>query len=262
MEPNPSFGNLTIYSINSQPWNIDAVMAGALKLDVTFTVSVLNETRIVPSTVYMGHDSEYLYVGGQFHGMYLNPNDYGNAAFANLFGILFDVTDNGQLTFPEAASLFGDSLWQNASLEFNEAVWTFDDLLWWKMPSEKAPEWNMQIDFYSPKAEPAFAEKDTAAEYDNVTGTLAVLCSRYLWCPGNSLTNAFQMKPGERWVVGFMLMLGYASEENLFTGSSLATWPEGYSFDSNDSSSWPKLVIDLTKEPATFSGQTARGSES
>jgi hypothetical protein len=254
MEPNPSVANLTVYSLNSQPWDIDAVMAGALKLNMTFTINLPNETRIVPSTVYLGHDSQYLYVGGQFQGMYLNPNDYDGAAFANMFGILFDVTDNGTLTFPEAGSLFGDSLWQNASLQFNEAAWSFDDVLWWKIPWEIAPTWNLQSDFYSPKAEPAFAEKDTAAEYDNLTGTLTVLFSRYLWCPANSLTNAFQMRPGERWVMGFMLILGYASTGNLFTGGSLVTWPEGYSFESSDSSWWPKLVIDLTNPPATYPG--------
>jgi predicted secreted protein len=256
MEPNPSVGNLTIYSINSEPWDIDTVMAGALTLDMTFTVSVLNQTRIVPSTVYLGHDSEYLYIGGQFHGMYLNPNDYDNAALENMFGMLFDVTDKGQLAFPEAGSLFGDCLWQNASLQFNEAAWTFDDVFWWNTG------WHLQRDFYPNESEPAFAEKDTAAEYDNVTGTMTVLFSRYLWCRGNSLTNAFQMKPGERWVIGFMLMLGYSNGGNVFTGGCLATWPEGYSFESNDSSSWPKLVIDLTNQPATFPGQTTPRTES
>jgi hypothetical protein len=266
MEPNPSVGNLTIYSINSEPWDIDTVMAGALTLNMTFTVNVLNETRIMPSTVYLGHDADYLYIGGQFHNMYTNPTDNGNTTYPNVFGILFDVMNNGQLTFPEAGSLFSDYLFENASLQFNDATWSFDDLLWWRIPWEQAPKWCLQFDYYSNEAEPAFAEKDTAAEYDNVTGTLTVLFSRYLWCPGNSLTNAFQMKPGERWVVGFMLMTGYTDENALFTGSAgpggfLATWPEAYSFDSNDSSSWPKLVIDLTKQPATFPGQTgASGS--
>ena len=261
MEPNPSVANVTLYSINSQPWNIDTVMAGALKLDMAFTVTVLNETRIIPSTVYLGHDADYLYVGGQFHDMYRNPTDNGSSTFANVFGILFDVTDNGQLTFPEAGSVLGDYLFENASLQFNDATWTFDDLFWGRVAGEQTPIWNLQSDYYSPKAEPAFAEKDTAAEYDNVTGTLTVLFSRYLWCPGNSLTNAFQMKRGERWVMGFMLMIGYMNEYALLPGPAgpggfLATWPEAYSFESNDSSSWPKLVIDLTNQPATFPGQT------
>jgi hypothetical protein len=74
MGPNPSVGNLTLYSINSQPWDIDIVMAGALKLDIPFTISMLNETCIMLSTAYLSHDSDYLYVGGQFHDVYRNSS--------------------------------------------------------------------------------------------------------------------------------------------------------------------------------------------
>jgi hypothetical protein len=236
-------------------------MAGALKLDMTFTINVLNQTRVIPSTVYLGHDADYLYVGGQFHNMYRNPTDNGSTTYPNVFGILFDVINKGQFTFPEAGSLVSDYLFPDASLQFNAASWTFEDLFWGTVTGDQTPGWQLQIDFYWPKGEPAFAEKDMAAEYDNVTGTLTVLFSRYLCQPGNSLTNAFQMKPGERWVMGFMLMMGYTNENAVFAGPAsrggfLATWPEGYSFESNDSSSWPKLVIDLTKQPATFPGQT------
>jgi hypothetical protein len=139
----------------------------------------------------------------------------------------------------------------------------YEDLLWWSPPEVGAPEWNMQRDFYQPKGEPAFSEKDIAAEYDNVTGTVTILFSRYLWCSANSLTNAFQMRPGERWVMGFMLMLGYGNGASLFPGpfspgAFLGTWPEGYSDVSNDSSWWPKLAIDLSNPPATYPSTTSQ----
>jgi len=42
------------------PWNIECVMPGALKLDITFNLHTPNGTRVISSTVCLGHDLEYL----------------------------------------------------------------------------------------------------------------------------------------------------------------------------------------------------------
>ena len=50
---------------------------------------------------------------------------------------------------------------------------------------------------------------DGTSEYDNSTRTVTMLFSRLLSCPGNVECNAFQMRGGERWVMGFILELKF-----------------------------------------------------
>ena len=71
MQPNPSISVLKTYQSNPYgppPFNVDSVMANALKLNMTFNITVSSGPRVIPSTVYLGHDEHYLYVGGEFRG--------------------------------------------------------------------------------------------------------------------------------------------------------------------------------------------------
>ena len=254
MKPNPSIEQLNIYSVDSPPWYIEPVMMNALTLDATFIIRLPSENRTIKGTIYVGHDFDYLYVGAKLRGMYKNPTrtppePLGNATFANLFVLMFDVANKGQLSFPEAGTLTGVFLFDNANWH-TQAGWGSDDLLWWKS------NWTVSEDYYQPKGQPAFSLRNMAVEYDNSTGTLILLFSRYLRQPGNSQVNAFQMRQGERWVVKFLVSAGYQKEGYLWT-DYLVCWPKPYLYNSPDSSWWPKLVIDLTNPPQKIPGQTS-----
>jgi len=241
-------------SIHDLYWthNIDAVMANALKLSMTFTITMWdNSTRVIPSTVYLGHDSEFLYVGGKFVGMHSNPASelYGWTS-ANDFKILLDVTNTGVLTSPEAGSAFAvyisvpqDDL---SSHSWHDMVWVYDPdtykhMMW--MPAE-----NLNQGTEGPFA---YSTAEHAELYDNSTGTVTMLFSRYLSKPEITNIDALQMKPGERWVMGFLLELEYQKGlDNRVDG-----WPQAtYGVWSNDSSWWPKLAIDLGNPPSTYPG--------
>jgi hypothetical protein len=93
-----------------------------------------------------------------------------------------------------------------------------------------------------------------AAEYDNATGTLAILYSRHL-SDASYYQNSIQIHPGQRWVMGFVLELGLWNFAGVPYTDYVGDWPGPvYPYLSNDSSWWPKLVIDLTKPPATYPG--------
>jgi hypothetical protein len=240
MQPYPYFGEI------HDPFNIDSIMADALKLNMTFHIDIPNGTRVIPSTVYLGHDSKYLYVGGKFVGMYSNPASVpGVETEPNRFHIYFDVVNDGVLKTPEAGSGFAvmidvpeetlsggeclDMFWQYAEYPYNHMIW---------MPAENYLMTRGGQPFYSAAAK--------AQEYDSSTGAVTILFARYLNRRGIENIDALQMRPGERWVMGFLLELEYQKElANMVDG-----WPRNiYPYMSDDSSWWPKLVIDLTNPP-------------
>jgi hypothetical protein len=256
MSPNPSISTLLGIPLDQLPWNLDTAMAGALRLDMTFTIPVPGQTRVVPSTVYIGHDAEYLYVGGSFSGIGPDPNSNAQGGYPDYFNILFDVANSGVLTFPEAGSTmsvdvsppgakplphgwYQDDVWRNYIDVVHRAAWDFADST----------------------GMTALTVGSMAAEYDNSTGTLVIIFSRHLSL-ASYYKNSLQMSPSERWVMGFVLELGLW---NILWNSPgipytdyVGDWPRNvYPYISNDSSWWPKLVIDLTKPPAKFPGQTS-----
>ncbi len=234
------------------PWNVDTAMAGALRLDVTFNITARNETRLVPSTLYLSHDTEYLYIGGEFRQMFTNPASGSNLTLPNYLQLLLDTNNDGILKFPETGSRlsvlvydnswrttgwYRDLVWVDYSKFFHRAIWTFGD------------------DYYTEylsKTPPNGACSKAVAEYDNSTGTMTILFARDLQHPENAEINALQMRPGERWTMGFLLELGYAT---WYEGLSdfVDGWPQNvYPYLSNDSSWWPKLVIDLANPPTNM----------
>ncbi|MGQ9461427.1 MAG: hypothetical protein ACUVRA_09415 [Candidatus Bathyarchaeaceae archaeon] len=247
MRPNPSIETLKAMM---QHWNVDNVMIGALRLNISFsiTITIRNETRVVPSSVYLGHDMDYLYIGGKFTGMFTNPASEPNCMLPNYFNILFDVDSDGKLAFPESGSRL-------SVLVFNDTWMTsgwYHDLLWTTGENEFHHSiWGFAEDYYFPKAQPAMAFGGGFAEYDDLTGTLAIIFSRNLRLPAISEVNALQIRPGERWTLGFLLELGFARYSEL--SDFVDGWPQKiYPYLSNDSSWWPKLVIDLTNPPPEF----------
>jgi hypothetical protein len=255
MRPNPSIQDLLRVPLDQLPWTLDAVMAGALRLDVTFRIAMPSGTRVIPSTVYLGHDADYLYMGGRFSGIGPNPFSNPQAGYPDYFDIKFDVANDGVLTFPEGGSMmevvvslpgpgtpphgwntrlfwsYLDEVWRNYIAAVGRAAWDFADA------------YGMTVNTVG----------EMAAEYDNSTGTLVIISSRHLWRAGY-YTNSFQMRPGERWVMGFLLELGLANPNNGANGHPVYGdyvdgWPiNTYPYLSNDSSWWPKLVIDLTSQ--------------
>jgi hypothetical protein len=252
MAPNPSIDEL---NQNPQlpgqppPFDLDVVMANALKLSMTFNISVPDGSRVVPGTVYLGHDSNYLYIGGEFVGMHTDPaSDPKVEILPNYFQILFDVANDGTLYQPESGSRLSVFITPQGTW-----MWGYHDMMWTYLSAVQRTGWDLAENFYFPKAQPASALANVAVEYDNSTGTLTVLFSRYLRCPLNSAANALQMKPDERWTMGFLVELGYATHISTF-GDYVDGWPRNiYPYLSNDSSWWPKLVIDLTNPAPSFS---------
>jgi hypothetical protein len=263
MEPSPSIAVLRTYAQNPYgppPFNIDSVMQGALKLSMTFNISIAGGNRIIPSTVYLGHDMNYLYVGGEFRGMGLNPNNSPNVTLPNYLSIFFDVNNNGKLTFPEAGS-------QLPVFVYND-TWTtgglYHDLLWDDyVETLHRASWTFAENYCSPNAPPGMTLASGFAEYDNPTGTLTVIFARFLRLPVMSGLDALQMRPGERWVMGFVVELGFGRwVSSGAMADNVDGWPQKiYPFLSDDSSWWPKLVIDLTNPPKTIPGQATPGVE-
>jgi hypothetical protein len=200
MRPNPSIKELNLHAqqpYGPPPFNIDSVMANALKLSMTFNISMADGTRrIIPSTVYLGHDMNYLYVGGEFRGMGLNPYRDPSHDFANFFNILFDVDNDGKLTFPEAGS-------QLPVFVYND-TWTtgglYHDLLWDNYVNQLGrPCWIYAEDYCFPSAPRGMTMANGFSEYDNSTGTLTIIFARCLRLLVISGLDALQMRLGERW---------------------------------------------------------------
>jgi len=264
MRPNPSVDALAQILPWERPWDLDAAMSGAWKITTTFRIAVPSGTRVIPSTVYLGHDAEYLYVGGRFSGMGTNPNSNAAEEYMNFFYILFDVAGDGVLSFPESGSDLGvivpvktepqDAGWHTRlALGYEDNVWQ-DDMSMYR-PAETKGGWN----FAENIGMHIYTVGNAAAEYDNSTGTLVILFSRHLSRPGYYTTNALQMKPEECWVMGFLLELGFSNLAGP-TGDPYADyvdgWPQkGYPYLSNNASWWPKLAIDLSNPPPPFQQQ-------
>jgi hypothetical protein len=245
--PDPS---IEILMAAMNPWNVDTVMAGALQLNMTFHIITRNETRLVPSTLYLSHDAKYLYIGGEFRGMFMNPASGSNLTLPNYFQLLLDTNNDGMLKFPETGSrlsvlVYGNSwrtsgwyrdlVWVDYSNFFHRAIWMFGDDYY---------------DEYLSKPPPTVACSGAVSEYDNSTGTLTILFARNLRLPEIANIDALQMRPGERWTMGFLLELGYATWYGPMS-DFVDGWPRNvYPYLSNDSSWWPKLVIDLANPPA------------
>jgi hypothetical protein len=256
MRPNPSIKELNLHAqqpYGPPPFNIDSVMANALKLNMPFNISIAGDTRVIPSTVYLGHDSDYLYVGGKFCGMGMNPFD---TALPDYLSMFFDVANTGVLKQPESGFRFSDYIYQHWT-----GVSILHDMLWVDyVAQDRRASWLLAENYYTDLR--VISITDGTKEYDNSTGTVTILLSKLLSCPGDAEVNALQMRPGERWVMGFLIELGYVTDIGSF-GDYVDGWPRNiYPYLSNDSSWWPKLVIDLTNPPAATSGQTSPGTNS
>lgn len=263
MSPSPSIEELNLHPqlpYGPPTFNIDAVMTSALKLSMTFNIVISNGTRTVPSTVYLGHDSDYLYVGGKFVGMYTNPANIPNDGIGgNFFQILFDVNHDGLLKTPEGGSKTSVCLYQErpGGLFYYDMVWIgrsdYDN---------GRPYWEMSDNLESIGIHvQALATIDAAAEYYNSTGTVSVLFARLLRLPSISEVDALQMRLGERWVMGFLIELGFETQIGVFQ-DYVDGWPnKTYPYLSNNSSWWPKLAIDLSNPPATYPGAGLQACE-
>ena len=243
MKPYPYFGQIP------DPFNIDSVMTGALRLNITFHIDTPNGTRMIPSTVYLGHDSKYLYVGGKFVGMHSNPASvpYGDTQ-PNCFQIYFDVANDGVLKTPEAGSGFA----VNIDVPQETLVGgTWADMMWAYAAGnyKRMTWWAADLYLETRGGQSTFSMSAHVQEYDSSTGTVTILFARFLNRPGMENINALQMRAGERWTMGFILELKYQKElANMVDG-----WPRNiYPYLSDDSSWWPKLVIDLANPPANM----------
>jgi hypothetical protein len=238
-------------SINQLPWNFDVsvVMKGALKLEMTFTIDLPNGTRSISSEIYLSHDSTCLYIAGRFVGVYSNPFSVPNGTtLPDFFQIMFDVPNDGVLKPPESGSRLSMFIYPDGA-----KIWGYHDVTWQYAPGYDRSVFWLADNLVPPPSVLAWGST-FAKEYDNTTGTLTEVFSRFLNCSGNSDVNALQMQLGERWVMGFVLELGYATWSPGF-GDYVDGWPRNiYPFLSNDSSWWPKMVIDLTNPPTTYLG--------
>ena len=261
MRPSPSIKDLSSQypqlPYAPPPFNVDKVMDGALKLEMTFTIVIYpGFTRVVPSTIYLGHDADYLYVAGKFTGMYDNPlsgSGYGqqNAIMPNVFNLLFDVNGDGVLEYPESGSTLAAYIYQNRA-----GTVMYIDEIWAYTPDIEHECFNQAEYYYSAVLhKPGVSSGGhLGGEYDNSTGTVSVIYERLLRTPDNAETNGLQIQLGERWTMGFVLELGYANNNKAY-GSYMDGWPRNiYPYLSNDSSWWPKMVIDLTSPPSTYPG--------
>lgn len=255
MKPSPPIEELEQQIPGSPPpFDTALVMDGALKLNMIFRIDIPGGIRVVPSTVYLGHDSNYLYVGGEFTGMYTNPASTPNGTTVpNYFAIFFDVDNDGLLKQPESGSRLSSFI----EIPRLTGARFYHDMMWLDYSrSYKHGAWILADNYYEQdlnRVQPAFSVVEMIDEYDNSTGTLTMLFSRFLRLPANSEVNALQMRAGERWVMGFHLEIGYAL--NAEPGTDYVDgWPQKtYPYTSDDSSWWPKLVIDLTDPPPEFS---------
>jgi hypothetical protein len=259
MQPYPSIRELNLNG--QQPYgpptfDINSVMSNALKINMTFRISTPGGMRVVPSTLYLGHDSDYLYVGGEFRGIGMNPASNAEQTLPDCLEMFFDVTGSGVLRQPESGFRFSayvlpqwngmwiyhDQLWANYVNEYGRASW---------LPAD------YYYDCYIGKPQTVWSDGGGIKGYENSTETLTIILSKFLSCPGNSEVNALQMRPGERWVMGFLTQVGFITDTGEFE-DLVDGWPTNiYPYLSNDSSWWPKMVIDLANPPSTISGQTA-----
>jgi hypothetical protein len=256
MRPNPPISELRLQEpYGPPPFDIDSVMASALKISMTFNISIPGGTRIIPSTVYLGHDLDYLYVGGKFRGMGMNPVSTANETLPNCLSMYFDVADNGVLEQPESGFRFSAFIFQKLT-----GLWIYHEELWVNNVEEYGRAAWVPSDNYYPSYLPS-SIGNGIKEYDNSTETVTTLLSKQLSCPGNAAVNALQMKPGERWVMGFIIELEYITDTSDW-GDYVDGWPRNiYPYLSNDASWWPKLLIDLTNPPQTIPGQTTSGTK-
>jgi len=160
------------------------------------------------------------------------------------------VANDGVLTAPESGSrpcVYVDR--ERVSL------WIYHDAVWFYVPMFRRAAWILSDNYYEMflnKPQPADAVEGGIGEYDNSTGTVTMLFSRLLRLPDNIEANALQMRPGERWIMGFLLELGYMTNTGTFT-DYVDGWPnKTYPYMSDDASWWPKLVIDLTNPQPTY----------
>lgn len=257
MTPTQSPSALNAIPLQSQPWNLSAAMLGSLRLDVSFNIVLPNGTRSVSSTIFLGHDFNLLYVGGIFRGVYSNPTsswDSNHSNFhapANYLKVLFDPDNDGVLNAPESGSGpyaflacpfnpsqcgLGSNGWGSGEL-----VAGYVDLAWVNYVKEYG---HGIFDLASNVCNQPSTVAGLAEEYNYITGDLVVFFARRLDQP-NSCANGLQIQAGERWVMGFLLELGYANEAAPLTDYT-AGWPlKAYPYLTNAASSWPKLVIDL-----------------
>jgi len=243
MKPSSSFEELRAKTMLRGTFDVDAAMANALKINMTFRIDMWDgTTRVIPSTVYLGHGSQYLYVGGKFVGMGSNPMSDANSSEPECFQVLFDATNKGVLETPESGSMFGvnvrvpdDTLW----------IWQYHDVVWvYDSTQYKHMMWMPSDNYYSGHI--PVSMEDEACGYENSTGTVTVLFSRFLRLDNTGIN---MIRPGERWVLGFLFELWYQKElDNRVDG-----WPQKtFGVWSSNSSWWPKMVIDLTNPPSTY----------
>jgi len=248
MKPNPPFQQLP----NS--FSIDAVMANALRISITFKIDMWDGSkRVIPSMIYLGHDSQYVYVGGKFVGMHSNPASVPNGwTQPNVFSIYFDVANSGTLTTPEAGSRMSVTIdvpqETLAAESWSDMMWIYEPVTYKHMMWMPTNNYLRSIG----QGQTVFSTAYHAADYDNSTGTLTMLFARSLSRPEIANINALQMKAGERWVMGFLIELEFQSTT---IDDRADGWPRTtFGVWSNDSSWWPKLAIDLSNPPATYTG--------
>jgi hypothetical protein len=136
-----------------------------------------------------------------------NSSEHPGWIEPNYLEIFFDVANDGVLAFPESGSGFGVNIDKETNWRTN-MISSVEDMVWTNYKSvSKSARWVFAIDVGMNVRTWGLAD----AQYDNSTGTLIFIFSRYLWKPGYYTSNALQMRPGERWVMGFLLELGYAT---------------------------------------------------
>lgn len=258
MTSTESIASLYATPPQAQPWNLTAAMRGSLTLDITFNIALPNGTRIVHSTIFLGHDLNLLYIGGIFRGMYSNPNSHTNPDGSydvppNYLKMLVDVNNDGVLKAPESGSdpvVFVPCLFDPSRCGLGSGGWGsidtfpgYDDLAW----VNYVPEYRHGgFDLTSHICLQPSTLAGIATEYNYSSGDLVIVFAKRLSQP-NSCADGLQMRSEERWVVGFLFELGYAKEAPL--SDYVSGWPiTAYPYLSTDSSSWPKLAIDLANQ--------------
>ncbi len=233
------------YGVEDIPWDIDVVMADALKLNITFKIKIPNSTIVVPSLIYLGHDMELLYIGVKSVGiLHQNTTAFLPNYLKVIFDVFFDADNDGKLTFPETGSRLWVFIYNNSILGWAAMDWVWTDYDGWS-----------NIDCCYAGVVPAKTCKDMLVDHDNQTGTITILYSRFLRRSEIAEVNTMQIKIGERYVMGFLIGLGFQTEEPnnaIEINEYVDGWPKKFSYESNDSSWWPKLVIDLTNPPQEF----------
>jgi hypothetical protein len=247
MRPNPSIEELLQSpQMNDTPnFSVDEVMAGALNISTTFQLEMPEGKRAVPSTIYLGHDGTSLYVGAKLRGMYTNPVHGQTTTLPNTFQIYFDVNHDGILKTPESGSRL-DMYVERRRV----TVWIGSDVVWIYSSWLGQEAWIMAERVPGLRGELAMGPQ--IAQYDNATGTVVMIFSRFLAMPNSLEGNALQMRTGERWVMGFLFELRFTTNIGSW-GDYVDGWPRNiYPYSSNDASWWPKMAIDLSNPPLGY----------